>query len=129
MMEGIYLLCACGCPLTHFEDAPVGEQASDEGHSVWVLAESISLEVQQEDLVRDGQLDQRHLLGGGAAKGGLPLHVQADHASVLCGRPPKKQTNNKSTRLKRCCGETAKEATSAVWELQGGPEGSNCPTY
>lgn len=128
MMGGVYLLCACGCPLTHFEDAPVGEQASDEGHSVWVLAESISLEVQQEDLVRDGQLDQRHLLGGGAAKGGLPLHVQADHASVLCGRPPKKQTT-KAQDSRDAVVKQAKEATSAVWELQGGPEGSNCPTY
>lgn len=84
--------CVRVCPLTHFEDVPVGEQASDEGHGVWVLTEDIGLEVQQEDLVGDGQLDQRQLLGGGAAKGGLPLHVQADHASVLCGRH-KKQTN------------------------------------
>lgn len=74
-------------PLTNFEDTPGGEQVSNKGHSVWVLAKAISLEVQQEDLVGHGKLDQRHLLGGGAAKGGLPLHVQADHASVLWGRP------------------------------------------
>lgn len=40
-------------------------------------------DVQQEDLLRDGQLDQRHLLSGGAAKGRLPLHVYANNTTVL----------------------------------------------
>lgn len=40
-------------------------------------------DVQQEDLLRDGQLDERHLLGGGAAKGRLPLHVYANNTAVL----------------------------------------------
>lgn len=39
--------------------------------------------VQQEDLLRDGQLDQRHLLSGGAAEGRLPLHVYANNSTVL----------------------------------------------
>lgn len=39
--------------------------------------------VQQEDLLRDSQLDQCHLLRGGAAEGRLPLHVYANNGTVL----------------------------------------------
>lgn len=105
--DGRHILpvCVCVCvwlcrgQLTHFDDVPVREQASDEGHSVGVLAEAIGLEVQQKDHVGDGQLDQRHLLGGGASKGGLPLHVQADHDPVLRGRP-KKHTNKRTSAVR-----------------------------